>query len=77
MLIDEILGTLTYGVAPGGVEGWELVWERAVVTEVGAGRADQDAVVNPVVDPDADAQQLTFPGALKGAILNVHQKALR
>lgn len=51
--------------------------QGAVVTEVSAGGADQDAVVNPVVDSDADAQQLTFPQAQEGAILNVHRQALR
>lgn len=50
--------------------------QGAVITEVGAGGADQDAVVNPVADPDADAQQLTLPGAQEGAILYVDGKAL-
>lgn len=68
---------LTDGVAPGGVDGQELVGQGAVVTEVGAGGAEQDPVVNPVVDPDADAQLLTFPHAQEGAVLNVHRQALR
>lgn len=53
------------------------MWERAVVTEVGAGGAHQDAVVNPVADPDADAQQLTLPRARERAVLDVHRQALR
>lgn len=68
--------TLTDGVAPGGVGGRELVGERTVITEVGAGGADEDAVVNPVTDSDADAQQLTSPHTVEGAILNVHGEAL-
>lgn len=68
--------TLTNGVTPGGVDGRELVGEGAVVTEVGAGGADQDAVINPVVDSNTDAQQLTFTYAGEGAILNVHHEAL-
>ncbi len=67
--------TLTNGVAPGGVDGWELVGEGAVVTDVGAGGADQDTVVNPVADSHADAQQLTFPHAEEGAILNINREA--
>lgn len=63
---------LTDGLTPGGVGGLELVGEGTVVTEVGAGGADEDAVVNPVADPDADAQQLTSADAEEGAILNVH-----
>lgn len=76
-LLREILwGTPTNGVAPGGVDRRELVRKRAVVTEVGAGGARQDAIVNPAVDSDADAEQLTFADALEGAILNVHHQAL-
>lgn len=69
--------TLTNGVTPGGVDGRELVGEGAVVAEVAAGWADEDAVVNPVVDSHADAQQLTSPDAEEGAILNEHRQALR
>ena len=68
--------TLTNGDAPGGVGRRELVGEGAVVAEVGAGGTDEDAVVNPVVDPHADAQRLTFADAEEGAILNEHQQAL-
>lgn len=67
---------LTNGVTPGGVDGRELVGEGAVVTEVGAGGADQDAVVNPVIDSHADAQQLTFTDAVEGAVLDEHRQAL-
>lgn len=67
---------LTKWVAPRGVDGRELVGEGAVVTEVGAGGADQDTVVNPVVDPYANAQQLTFTNTEEGTILNVHREAL-
>lgn len=64
--------TLTNGVTPGGVDGRELVGEGAVITEVGAGRTDQDAVIDPIVDSDADAQQLTFTDTQEGTILNEH-----
>lgn len=69
-------GARVNGVTPGGVDGRELVWEGAFVTEVGAGGADQDAVVDPVVDSHADTQQLTFTDAEEGAILNEHSQAL-
>lgn len=46
--------------------------ERTVITEVRAGGADQDPVVNPVVDLHADAQQLTFMDAVETAILNIN-----
>lgn len=76
ILYVKVSTTLTNGVTPGGVDGWELVGERTVVTDVGAGGADQDAVVNPVVGSNADTQQLTFTDAEVGAILNEHRQAL-
>lgn len=50
--------------------------EGAVVTEVGAGGADQDPVVDPAVDPDADPELLTFEGTGEGATLDQHHQAL-
>lgn len=50
--------------------------EGTVGAEVGAGGADQDAVVNPVVESHADAQRLALTDAEEGAILNVHRQAL-
>ena len=69
--------TLTNGVTPGGVNGRELVGEGAVITEVGAGRTDQDAVIDPVVDSDADTEQLTSTDTQEGTILNKHHETLR
>lgn len=62
-------------MAPGGVGGRELVGEWAVVTEVGAGGADEDAVVDPVVDSHADAQLLTALRAQERLILDQHLQA--
>lgn len=66
------MAALTDGLTPGAVGGRQLVREGTVVTEVSAGGTDEDAVVNPVADSDADAQQLTSADAEEGAILNVH-----
>lgn len=47
-----------------------------VVAEVGAAGTDQDAVINPVVGPDADAEGLPSPDAEEGAVLDEHNEPL-
>lgn len=50
--------------------------EGAAITEQLTGRTDQDAVVDPVSQAHADAQQLTSVRAEEGAVLDKHQQAL-
>lgn len=50
---------------------------RAVGAKVAAGGADQDAVVDPAVQPHADAEQLAGARTQEGAVLHKHLQALR
>jgi len=70
-------GELTNGVAPGGVARRELVGEGAAVAEGGACGAQQHAVVDPVVEPHADAQLLAFTRTREGLTLDQHRQAAR
>lgn len=68
---------LTNRLAPGNVGRWNHVWKEAVGAEICAGRADQDAIVNPVVGPNTDTDLLTFTHTEKGLVLNEDDQTLR
>lgn len=48
----------------------------AVGAKVVAGGADQDAVVDPAVQPHADAEQLASAHTQEGSVLDKHLQAL-
>lgn len=50
---------------------------RAVRAKVVAGRADQDTIVDPAVQPHTDTEQLAAAHAQEGAVLHKHLQALR
>lgn len=52
------------------------MWGGAVGAKVVAGGADQDAIVDPAMQPHTDAEQLANAHTQEGAVLHKHLQAL-